>query len=113
MEVTQQSQFDFESAERAKEAGIQLAGEGASELMKDVIKQAILKVANEKPDDFTAADVRAALGDYYSQIPEPRVLGTVMRALSRAGHISPTDRVRPSGLKINHNFNQRVWKKVR
>lgn len=108
-----QTEFDFEAAEKAKESGMKLAGEGASELMKDVIKAAILKVANRYPGGFTTADVRMALGDYYDQIPEPRVLGTIMRQLRAAGAILPTDLTRPSGLKINHNFNQRVWTKAR
>ena len=92
---------------------VRLQVDGGLKTGLDIIKAAILKVASEKPDDFTTADVRAALGDYYDQIPEPRVLGTIMRQLKAAGVISPTDRSRPSGLKINHNCNQRVWKKVR
>lgn len=103
--------IDFDAAERAKVAGMQLVDDAASQSLKDTLDAAIKLTADEL-GRFTSSDVIRRLGDFYATIPNGKVLGPAMRRVAAAGYIRRTQELRASGRKENHNYEGRVWAKV-
>lgn len=81
---------------------------GISDRLKAELQDAILEVAAMKAL-FITADVKEHLGPRYTAIPDPRVIGPVMKGMQKLGLIKPTAQMIPSTDPANHGRYMRVW----
>lgn len=68
-------------------------------------RKTVIELAAEMPDGFTTDDV----WERVPMVAEPRVLGTVLRALADDGRIIRSDETRISRRPANHARPVRVW----
>lgn len=104
-----QTTFDPIAANTAREQAIQQVAEHARIDHRKACEAALAAVI-AAGEPFTTDDVIKILGDIYAEIREPRLLGAVIQAASRAGQIVPTGQWVNSHRVENHGRIVRQWR---